>query len=228
MSNYYSKKLNSKNLMQCYEIAPPRVQQFLDAEIDFVLANIASTDHVLDLGCGYGRVAKRLAVKAKKITGIDISEDNIELAQEYVRRNENCEFFVMDALKIDFQDNYFDATICVQNGISAFKVDPNKLLKESIRVTKNGGIILYSSYSEKFWEYRLNWFQIQSDHKLIGEIDQDLTKNGIIICKDGFRAITFSGLDFLKLAAECDINSEIIEVDTSSVFCRMKVKKPSP
>jgi len=214
--------------MQCYEIAPPRVQQFLEAEISYVLNNIGSSDLVLDLGCGYGRVTKRLAVKAKKITGIDISKDNVELAKEYVRHYQNCEFFVMDAKKMAFPDNYFDVTICVQNGISAFKIDPYEMLKESIRVTKNGGTILYSSYSEKFWDSRLEWFQLQSEHKLIGEIDQDLTKNGIIVCKDGFRATTYSGMDFLELAAKFNVDSKIIEVDKSSVFCKMKVKKPSP
>lgn len=225
MENYYYKNLNSNNLKQCYDIAPPRVKQFLDAEINFILINISSTDHVLDLGCGYGRVAKQIASVAKKVTGIDISEYNIDLAKEYTQNNQNCNFAVMDAKDLDFPDDCFDMTICVQNGISAFKIDPYELLKESIRVTKNGGLILYSSYSEKFWDDRLKWFQLQSDHQLIGEIDQGLTRKGTIVCKDGFRAITYSGLDFLKLTSNFNIDSEIIEVDASSVFCRMKVRK---
>ena len=130
----------------------------------------------------------------------------------------------MDAKKLDFPDNYFDTTICVQNGISAFKVDPLELLKESVRVTKNGGTILYSSYSEKFWEYRLKWFEIQSEQKLIGEINYELTKNGVIVCKDGFTAITYSGQKFLELASKINVQAEVFEIDNSSVFCKMKVK----
>jgi 2-polyprenyl-6-hydroxyphenyl methylase/3-demethylubiquinone-9 3-methyltransferase len=227
-NNYYSKKLNSNSLMNCYEIAPQRVQQFLKAEIDFVLTNISSSDHALELGCGYGRVAKRISEKAGKITGIDISTDNIQLANEYVQFSQKCEFLVMDARKLEFPNDCFDITICVQNGISAFKLDPIELLKESIRVTKNNGIILFSSYSEKFWAHRLEWFQIQSDHNLIGEIDKDLTKDGTIVCKDGFRAITYSGEDFLELTSKFNVEPEIIEVDDSSVFCRMKVRKSNP
>lgn len=209
--------------MQCYKIAPARVQQFLKAEIDFVLANISSADHVLDLGCGYGRVAKHISTKAKKLTGIDISRANIDLAREYVQHHQKCEFLVMDAQKLEFPDNYFEVTICVQNGISAFKADPVELLKESIRVTKEGGIILYSSYSEKFWDHRLEWFQIQAKHKLIGEIDEEFTNNGTIVCKDGFRAITYSETDFLNLVSKFKIDAEIIEVDESSIFCRIKL-----
>jgi ubiquinone/menaquinone biosynthesis C-methylase UbiE len=227
MANYYSEILNSNNLKRCYEIASPRVKQFLEAEISFVLKHIGQNDLVLDLGCGYGRVAVRLTEKAKKVIGIDISEDNIQLAKEYAETFGKCEFYIMDAKKIDFPDNYFETTICVQNGISAFKIEPSDLLKESIRVTKKGGTILYSSYSEKFWNHRLEWFQFQSEQKLIGEIDYSLTKNGFIVCKDGFRAITFSEQDFIDLTSKFNIQAEIYEVDNSSIFCKMK-KMPSP
>ena len=223
MSNYYSKSLNSNNLKKCYEVSPSRVKQFLESEINFVLDNISHNDLVLDLGCGYGRVAIRLTEKAKKIIGIDISENNIQLAKEYIGDNKKCEFLTMDAKKMNFTDNYFDTTICVQNGISAFKVEPSDLLQESIRVTKKGGTILYSSYSDNFWNHRLEWFQIQSEHNLIGEIDYDLTKNGVIVCKDGFRATTYSGQDFTKLAVGFNLEPEIYEIDNSSVFCKMKV-----
>ncbi len=192
-----------------------------------MLKNIDHNDIVLDLGCGYGRVAVRLTEKAIKVIGIDISEDNIQLAKEYAEIYGKCEFYNMDAKKNDFPDNYFDTTICVQNGISAFKVEQSDLLKESIRVTKNGGTILYSSYLEEFWDYRLEWFQIQSEQKLIGEIDYTLTKNGFIVCKDGFRAITFSEQDFIDLTSKFIIQAEIFEVDNSSIFCKIK-KMPSP
>lgn len=223
MTNYYSELLNSNNLKKCYEVAPPRVKQFLESEINFVLSCVGQNDIVLDLGCGYGRVTERLAEKVKKVIGIDISADNIQLANELLGSKKNCEFFTMDARKLNFPDNYFDITICIQNGISAFKADPIDLLNESIRVTKKCGAILYSSYSEKFWHHRLEWFQIQSEHKLIGEIDYELTKNGIIVCKDGFRATTFSGQDFLELAAKFNLESEVYEIDKSSVICKMKV-----
>ena len=86
MSNYYSKKLNSNKLQQCYELALARVKQFLEAEIRFVLDKINENDKVLDLGCGYGRVAVRLIEKTKKVIGIDISKENIELAKRGSKR----------------------------------------------------------------------------------------------------------------------------------------------
>ena len=223
MTNYYSDLLNSNRLQRCYEVAPERVKQFLEAEIAFVLSRIKHNDNVLDLGCGYGRVAIRLLEKAKTVVGIDISKDNIQLAKKITESNSSCEFYTMDAIDLKFTDNIFDMVICVQNGISAFKVNSLRLLKESIRVTRKGGTVLFSSYSEKFWDFRLKWFQIQAEHKLIGEIDNRLTKNGVIVCKDGFKATTFSGQEFLELASHFNVQTTIHEIDYSCIFCEMVV-----
>lgn len=224
MKNYYSEKLNSNKLQRCYNVAPARVKQFLEEEIAFVLKKININDIVLDLGCGYGRVSTRLIEKAKQVVGIDISEENIKLANNQYKFSESIDYYVMNASDLKFPDNYFDVTICVQNGISAFKVGPERLIGEALRVTKKTGTVLISSYSEDFWKERLNWFQIQSDEGLIGEIDYNHTRNGVIVCKDGFRAITFSKNDFIELANNFDVETNIYEIDHSSLFCEMKKK----
>ncbi len=221
MKSYYSDYLNSNRLRECYETAPARTQQFLEAEIDFVLSEINNNDTVLDLGCGYGRVAIRLVEKAHKVIGIDISEKNIELAKKIMPKNENCDFFIMDAINLKFPNDHFDKVFCLQNGISAFKVSPEELIKESIRVTKRGGSAFFSTYSPKFWKDRLEWFEVQARQKLIGEIDYDLTKNGTIVCKDGFKAVTYSEEEFLELASNFNVTTSIIEIDNSSLFCKM-------
>lgn len=222
MNNYYSKKLSSSKLQKCYEIAPLRVKQYLKAEIDFVLERINSTDLVLELGCGYGRVLKRLIGKARTVVGIDASEESIQLARSMIGSNKSCQLYRMNAVEIKFEANEFDVVICIQNGISAFQVEPRKLIREAIRVTRSGGTILFSSYSEKFWEERLNWFKIQADNQLIGEIDYSATGNGIIVCMDGFKATTFTAEEFLMLASNFPVTVQIHEVDNSSIFCEME------
>ena len=221
MPNYYSEHLTANNLLRCYEVAPLRVKQFLEAEIGFVLSRTDAGSMVLDLGCGYGRVAVRLAEKARQVTGIDISSDNIKLAEKCFSLP-NIRYHVMDAIALDFPDDTFDMTLCIQNGISAFRVNPEALIREALRVTRKGGLLLFSSYSDKFWNDRLHWFHIQSKEGLIGEIDDDLTKNGVIVCRDGFRAVTCSGSEFLELASKFNIEAKIHEVDASTVFCEMR------
>ena len=223
--DYYTSKLSSNKLKQCYDVASPRVIEYLEAEIQHVLKHIDPVDNVLELGCGYGRVLGRLMQHAHMVVGIDTSKDSLGLAKDTFRTNHMCHLYQMDARTLGFHDSSFDKTICIQNGISAFKIEPRELVMESIRVTKDRGICLFSSYSDRFWEHRLDWFRKQSEENLLGEIDWEETRNGVIVCKDGFRATTFREDDFKTLSASLDLEVEIVEIDHSSVFCIIKVEK---
>ena len=217
MTGYYARKLSAERLRQCYTLAPPRVQRYLLAEIECVRRRVTPEDRVLELGCGYGRVLQHVAPYAKVI-GIDTAFDSLRLAKDMVPYP-SWSLFQMDASMLGFSDHSFDVVICIQNGISALKVDPKVLLQEARRVTRPGGKMLFSSYSEKFWDDRLEWFRIQSQHGLIGEIDECRSENGTIVCKDGFEATTVSPDDFVMLSSSLGLAADIIEVDDSSIFC---------
>ena len=218
MNEYYSRNLSSDNLKRCYDIAPKRVQQYLESEINYALEHINNSDIVLELGCGYGRVLKKLVPQASVVIGIDTSHESLELATEFIEGDPRCHLVQSTAEKLPFLENSVDKVVCIQNGISAFKINPKELIQESVRVTKVGGICLFSSYSPDFWKHRLDWFKIQANAGLIGEIDWDQTKDGIIYCKDGFKATTFGNADFDALTSQLSLNAHIIEIDSSSVF----------
>jgi len=222
---YYRERLSADRLLRCYEIAPERIKQYLDAEIRFVVSNLHGSDLVLELGCGYGRVMRAVSQFVFGIVGNDISRESLEFARSYMEGCENYDVFLMDASWIGFRSCIFDVVFCVQNGISAFGVGKKRLITETVRVTKDNGIILFSSYSPKIWEARLEWFRKQSQFGLIGEIDGQKTCDGTIVCKDGFRATTVSSDKFVELFGEFGLNASIIEVDESSIFCRVIKKK---
>jgi len=92
-------------------------------------------------------------------------------------------------------------------------------------VCRPGGIVLFSSYSDRFWEHRLEWFELQAGEGLLGEIDYAKTGDGVIVCKDGFTATTVSAEEFRVLATGFDGEVQIADVDESSLFC---VIKPEP
>jgi ubiquinone/menaquinone biosynthesis C-methylase UbiE len=221
-SDYYREKLASEKLRQVYGIAPPRVKQYLDAEINYIMKHIHANDSILELGCGYGRVLERVLSSPAWITGIDTSIASLLTAREVLMATQNVALAQMDAVNLGFADNSFDVVIGIQNGISAFHVDQRELIKESIRVTKPGGMILFSSYSCKFWSDRLEWFRLQSEAGLLGEIDYDKTHDGVIVCKDGFTATTVEPEQFLDLVAGFDISATIEEIDESSIFCKIE------
>ena len=69
MDSYYSEKLSAERLKLCYDIAPPSVQRYLIAEITHVRERINPKDHILELGCGYGRVLNELLSNAALLVG---------------------------------------------------------------------------------------------------------------------------------------------------------------
>lgn len=221
MSGYYASKLAAERLVRCYDIAPPRVRQYLQAEIDFATSRIFGTVTVLELGCGYGRIMRQLAPRADLVVGIDTSLESLQFGKEFLNSIPNSLLLCMDATKLAFRDEAFDFVLCLQNGISAFKVDPRRLMQEAIRVTKRGGRALFSSYADAFWEDRLHWFRLQAGAGLLGPIDEEKTGNGVIVCKDGFSARTFGPDDFRSLVAACNMECTIFEVDNSSLFCEI-------
>lgn len=123
-----------------------------DSELSHVLGKIRPVDLVLELGCGYGRVLAKLAANAKWVIGIDISSPSLRFAGDFLQGISNVSLYQMDAASLGFRERAFDCIVCIQNGISAFHVDPRILISESLRATRPGGLILFSSYSNKFWK----------------------------------------------------------------------------
>jgi SAM-dependent methyltransferase len=218
--DYYAKKLSAQRLSQAYELAGPRVRQYLRAEIDHLAGLIKPHMRILELGCGYGRVLGQVAHLASEAWGIDNSTDSLTMARA---QYPGLHLRQMDAASLDFEDNGFDLVFGVQNFISACKVPPMELLKEALRVTRPGGDLLLSSYAAEFWPHRLEWFQKQAEQGFLGPIDLEASGEGRIICQDGFVATTFSPQEFEELARSCAVRARIYTIDNSAVFCRIAV-----
>jgi len=225
MTGYYTEKLSGRRLQRCYEVAPPRVQQYLEAEILHAVSRLHPTDTVLELGCGYGRIARRLAHVAQHVIGVDTASESIALAQQLREPGYHCDYLLMDALALAFTANAFDAVLCLQNGICAFGIDQESLLREALRVTRDGGTLLCSTYADRFWDHRLAWFEAQAAAEMVGGIDYAASGNGVIVCQDGFRAGRLTPQECRSLCSRFGLDPKITEVDESSVFC--EIVRPS-
>lgn len=93
---------------------------------------------VLDYGCYEGdAAAKYIALKAKRVVGIDISPGAIERAKSLYGDHE---FLVMDAHRMDFPDNSFDVVI---GGAILHHLVFDDAIREVHRVLKPGGYAIF-------------------------------------------------------------------------------------
>lgn len=95
---------------------------------------------VLSLGCGAGTDSAYLkSLGATKSVGIDISSEQIKLAQE---SHPDCEFKVMDMEHLDFSDSSFDFTY---SSLAIHYIeDWTQVFKEVYRVLKPNSYFLFS------------------------------------------------------------------------------------
>ena len=88
---------------------------------------------------------------------------------------------VMDVHDMRF-DRQFDVVLCLQNGLSAMRAD-DRVIKDIIGLLAPGGAAYFSSYSAKFWDCRLKWFEAQASKGLLGAIDPERTKDGVTFAR---------------------------------------------
>lgn len=71
----------------------------------YFVDHIKETDRVLDVGCGRGTVAARLAEKAQQVLGVDLEAKNISMARRLYARA-NLRFEIQDATAASFQERF--------------------------------------------------------------------------------------------------------------------------
>lgn len=221
MTGYYTDHLSGERLRRCYEIATPPVREYLEGEIQHLLARLPATGPVLELGCGYGRVALRLAGPDRPVTGIDNATGSLALARRLAGAGSRCEFLEMDACRLQFPADHFAAVVCIQNGICAFRADPEILLREALRVARPGGRLFFSTYLDRFWPHRLAWFEDQAAAGLLGPVDLAASGNGVIVCTDGFCSGRFTPEQFRELCTRLAVDFTLAEAANSSLFCEI-------
>lgn len=96
---------------------------------------------VLDLGCGSGYGASRIASYALSVQAVDVSAEAVAFSSEHYPR-ENLSFLTIEPdASLPFPDESFDVVLSFQ--VIEHVVDDSAYLKEAARVlTKNGVLIL--------------------------------------------------------------------------------------
>ena len=127
------------------EIAPHfsvfRSQFSNEQELDFLCSLLPENAKILDVGCGNGiPVVRYLIRKGYSITGVDISEQMLELARKNVPE---AEYHRYDMNDLDFEDSSFHGITALYSIFHVPKEKHFKIFQNFYRMLKPGGVVFF-------------------------------------------------------------------------------------
>ena len=136
--------------------------------LDDFMRRLTADARVLDAGCGAGiPISQRLSERFK-VTGVDFSEAQIELAQKNVP---NAAFLCGDMTKLDFPENSFDGITSYYAIIHIPREEHQPLLANFHKMLKPGGFALFclgaehliDDFDDNFLGARMYWSHYDTD-----------------------------------------------------------------
>jgi len=118
---------------------------------------------ILDVGCGGGFLSNRLAQEKYAVTGIDLSEESLEVARKHDQTHQ-VQYINADAYKLPFKSASFDV-VTAMDFLEHVEL-PEKVVEEISRVLKPGGIFFFHTFNR-------NWLS----HLVIIKLVELLVKN---------------------------------------------------
>ena len=129
---------------------------FREAKVQFVhelvswsgLDKLPRGSRVLDVGCGIGGSSRILAnYYGFNVTGITISPAQVKRAKELTPYECKCNFKVMDALDLKFEEGIFDGVWSVEAG--AHMNNKTKFADQMLRTLRPGGYLALADWNSR-------------------------------------------------------------------------------
>jgi SAM-dependent methyltransferase len=126
------------------------VEHYLRKRLNFI-QSICPAGEVLDVGCGTGALAARVAAAGYQVTGIDPSEGMLEVLR---RRAPAVRAIHGSGTELPFESDAFDLVYCV--AVMHHVAEPGevrKTLTEMVRVSRPGGRVLIWDHNPRnpYW-----------------------------------------------------------------------------
>ena len=124
-------------------------------EVDFIEKEIGYNKNcsILDVGCGTGRHSIELAKRGYRVTGIDLSKDQLNAARNKAKAaGVAVDFMQMDARQIQLTGKFDLAIMLCEGGFSLMETDAEnfEILKNVVARVKTAGKFIFTTLNVLF------------------------------------------------------------------------------
>jgi 2-polyprenyl-3-methyl-5-hydroxy-6-metoxy-1,4-benzoquinol methylase len=127
-------------------------QRYLPSVVDF---SAYKNKRLLEVGCGVGIDLIQFAKHGAHVTGIDLSEQAIQLAEKnFELSGLKGDLRIMDGEDLGFSAGTFD--VVYAHGVLPYTGDVQRMTREIHRVLKPGGEAILQLYNRRSWLYLLS------------------------------------------------------------------------
>lgn len=121
--------------------------RYLPEVVDF---NGYAGERLLEVGCGIGTDLVRFARGGARVTGVDLSETALALAQENARHaGVSMRLELANGENLPFRDESFD--VVYGHGVLQYTADPERMIAECRRVLRSDGTAIFMVYNRISW-----------------------------------------------------------------------------
>lgn len=151
MKQWYEKLF--ENYSKKYDEEP--FTQGTTGECDFIESESGynKSIQILDIGCGTGRHAIELSKRGYSVTGIDLSQSQIDRAIKKSKEiGVSINFSVADARKLDFHSEFNLVIMICEGGFSLMETDEMnyQILKNASQALKSNGKFIFTALNGLF------------------------------------------------------------------------------
>jgi 2-polyprenyl-6-hydroxyphenyl methylase/3-demethylubiquinone-9 3-methyltransferase len=194
-----------------HEINPLRLD-YIDREAGF------AGKSVLDVGCGGGILAEAMAARGARVTGIDLGERPLKVAQLHLlesRHEVDYRLVSVEQLAAE-RPGAFDIVTCME--LLEHVPDPASTVRACARLLRAGGAAFFSTINRNAKSYLFAVIGAEYVLRLLPRGTHDYAKfikpsELAAMCRDcGLQIVSMTGMTYnpltkvYALAADCDVN----------------------
>lgn len=190
-----------------------REKMFSDRVRDLVVreSHVLTESVVVDVGCGTGFLSQAFVLIARKVIGVDSSEEMLNRARNNLDRAENFEARLGTAERLPLEDG--EADIVVGNMILHHCPNPLSAIREMARILKPGGKLILTDLDR----HQYDWLREDQKDIWLGFDRKDI--------KHRFEFAGFTAVEVKDTKETCNTSSDKGKEIKVSIFLAKGKKK---